>query len=107
MADKLGEFIVGTALETIETEKFIKEFERAIVKDVYENDTPVNQVVDDLQGYIQSQGIQMNRVVVDNVYEPNLVAEKNVTTWLTSKDVRSGSSSVAPVSIVVDHESFS
>jgi hypothetical protein len=27
MADKLGDFIVGTAIETIETEKLVSEFE--------------------------------------------------------------------------------
>jgi hypothetical protein len=39
----------------------------------------------------------MNRVVVDNVYEPNSTAETNVNTWLTSKDVKSGSSGVTPM----------
>lgn len=106
MADKLGDFIVGTALETIETEKLIKEFEQGIVKDVYENNTPVDKVVHDLQGYIQSKGIQMNRVVMDDVYQPSSMAERNVTTWLTSKNVESGRSSVTPVSTVVDHESL-
>ena len=106
MADKLGDFIVGTALETIETEKLIKEFEQVIVKDVYENNTPVHKVVHDLQGYIQSKGIQMNRVVVGNVYQPSSMAERNVTTWLTSKNVESGRSSVTPVSTVVAHESL-
>jgi hypothetical protein len=65
MANKLGDFIVGTALETIDTEKLIEEFEREIVKEVYENDTPVRQVVSNFQEYIQSNGTRMNRVVMD------------------------------------------
>src|SRR5258705_10909192 len=97
MADKLGDLIVGTALETIETEKLIKEFEKTIVKDVYENGTPLHQVANDLQGYIQSKGIQMNTVVMDNVYQQNPITERNVNTWITSKDVKSGSSSVTPM----------
>jgi hypothetical protein len=58
MADKLGDFIVGTAVETIETEKLISEFEEVIINDVYENDKPVDSVVNNLQEYIQAKGIQ-------------------------------------------------
>ena len=103
MANKLGDFIVGTALETIDTEKLIEEFEQGIVKDVYENDTPVHQVVSNLQEYIQSNGTQINRVVMEDIYCPSSVARRNVATWLTSKNVGKGSSSVSGMCTVVDH----
>jgi len=102
MADKIGDFIVGTALETIETEKLISEFQQTIIKDVYDNDTPVHQVVSNLQEQIHSKGIQMSKVVMEDVYRPSSVAEQNVTTWLMSKNVQAGSSNVASVSIIDD-----
>ena len=98
MADRIGDFIVGTALETIETEDLINEFEQVIIKDVYDNDTPVEVVVNNLQEQMQSKGIQMNKVVMEDVYSPSSVAKKNVATWLMSKNVKAGSSNVASVS---------
>ena len=100
MADKIGDFIIGTALETIDTEQLISEFESAIMKDVYENDTPVHEVVNNVQERIRSQGIQMNSVVMEDVYSPSSVAEQNVTTWLMAKNVRAASSNVASVRII-------
>jgi hypothetical protein len=38
MADKIGDFIIGTALETIETEQLISEFQQTIIK-IHDNDT--------------------------------------------------------------------
>jgi len=84
MADKLGDFIVGTAIETIETEKLISEFEQVIVDDVYNNDKPVEAVVGNLQDFIKAKGIKINSVVVEDVYTPSATAAANVNTWFTA-----------------------
>jgi hypothetical protein len=42
----------------------------------------------------------MNKVAMEDVYSPSSVAERNVTTWLMSKNVGTGSSNVASVSIM-------
>jgi hypothetical protein len=106
MADKLGDFIVGTAVETIETEKLISEFEQVIVDDVYENDKPLESVVNNLQEFIQAKGIQVNTVVMEDVYAENEVATSNVATWLTAKNLGAASSKVASVSTFVHRGSF-
>jgi hypothetical protein len=105
MAARLGDFIVGTAVETIETEKLISEFEQVIIDDVYENDKPVESVVDNLQEYIEAKGIQMNTVVMGEVYADNEVARNNVTTWLTAKNLGAASSKVANVNSFVHFSS--
>jgi hypothetical protein len=46
MADKLGDDIFGTAIETIETEKL---FENVIVDDVYGAGNSIDKVTNDLQ----------------------------------------------------------
>ena len=84
MADKLGDFIVGTAIETIETEKLISEFEQVIVDDVYNNDKPVDAVVGNLQDFIKAKGIKINSVVVEDVYSPSATAASNVNTWFNA-----------------------
>ena len=102
MADKLGDFIVGTAVETIETEKLINEFEQVIITDVYEKDQPVESVVTNLQEYVQSKGIKLNTVVMENVYADSEVSKKNVTTWRSAKNIGAASSRVETVSTLRD-----
>jgi hypothetical protein len=97
MADKLGDFIIGTAVETIETEKLISEFEQVIIDDVYENDKPVESVVNNLEEFMQSKGIELNTIVMEDVYADSEVAKRNVTTWLTAKSLRAASTKVAIV----------
>jgi len=87
MADKLGDFIIGTALETIETEKLVSQFEQLIVDDVYDNDKPIESVVGNLQEYIKSRGIQVNTVVMDDVYSSSKKAMENVQTWTLSPSI--------------------
>jgi hypothetical protein len=87
MADKLGDFIIGTALETIETEKLVSQFEQLIVDDVYDNDKPIESVVSNLQEYIKSRGIQVNTVVMDDVYSSSKKATENVQTWTLSPSI--------------------
>jgi C4-type Zn-finger protein len=97
MADKLGDFIVGTAVETIETEKLISEYEQVIIDDVYENDKPVESVINNLQEFMQSKGIQLNTIVMEDVYADSEVAKRNVTTWLTAKNLEAANTKVATV----------
>ncbi|KAF9530874.1 hypothetical protein CPB83DRAFT_809736 [Crepidotus variabilis] len=97
MADKLGEYIVGTAIETIETEKLIAEFENVIVDDVYNNDKKVDDVVGNLQDFIKKKGIQVNTVVVEDVYNPSDTAMKNVFAWAGAKNLGAAQSTVERV----------
>ena len=98
MADKLGDFIVGTAVETIETERLISEFEEVIINDVYENDQSVDSVANNLQEYIQAKGIQVNTVVIEDVYSESEVARDNVMAWVGSSNL-----SAARDRITVEH----
>ncbi len=106
MADKLGDFIVGTAVETIETEKLINEFEEVIINDVYENDQPVDSVINNLQQHIQAKGIQVNTVVMEDIYADSAVARDNVMAWTTAKNLGVAKKRVATVSTFVHHGSF-
>ena len=87
MADKLGDYIVGSAVETIETEKLIHEFEQVIVDGVYNKDQSVDSVAGNLQDYIKSKGIRLNTVVVEDVYVPSAIALSNVRAWTAAKSV--------------------
>ncbi|KDR79194.1 hypothetical protein GALMADRAFT_243096 [Galerina marginata CBS 339.88] len=88
MADKLGDYIIGTAVETIETEKLIGEFEQVIVNDVYGNDTPIEVVTENLQERMRERGAKINTMNIENVYNESETSRKNVALWQASSNVK-------------------
>jgi len=84
MADKLGDYIVGSAIETIETEKLIQEFEHVIVNDVYGDETPIEKVTNDLQEKLRQKGMKINTLAVDNIYNETPQTRTNANIWHSS-----------------------
>jgi len=87
MADKLGDYIVGTTVETIETEKLIAEFEQVIVNDVYTNAKPIDDVAQNLQTFMQERGVKINTIEVENVYNQTADTERNVANWRAGENL--------------------
>jgi hypothetical protein len=98
MADKLGDYIVGTAVETIETEKLIAEFEQVIVNDVYTNSKPIEDVAENLQTFMQQRGVKINTVEVDNIYNETAATISNVAKWRAGEDLSRARAKITPVS---------
>jgi len=96
MADKLGDYIVGTAVETIETEKLIKEFENVIVDDVYGTGTPIGQVTSDLQEKLNQKGLKLNTIAVDNIYNETAVTKANTNIWYSARNIKNASKLISP-----------
>ena len=99
MADKLGDYIVGTAVETIETEKLIKEFEHVIVDDVYGAETPIDKVTNDLQERLRQKGYKINTMAVDNIYNETPETKANTNIWHSSKNIADARQQVTKVRI--------
>jgi len=99
MADKLGDYIVGTAVETIETEKLIKEFENVIVDDVYGGGTSIDKVTSDLQEKLHQKGFKINTMAVDNIYNENPVTKANTNIWHSAKDIADARGHISPSDI--------
>lgn len=87
MADKLGDYIAGTAVETIETEKIIKEFEHIIIDDIYGAEIPIEKVTNDLQGKLHEKGSKMNTMAIDTIYNETAETRANINIWYTSKNI--------------------
>ena len=98
MADKLGDYIVGTAVEAIDTEKLIGEFEKVIVDDVYANAVPVEKVAENLQQYMNEKGRQINTIAVEDIYVPYAAAERNRMMWARATKLSDVKGSMQPVS---------
>ena len=98
MADKLGDYIVGTAVETIETEKLIKEFENVIVDDVYGAGTSIDKVTNDLQEKLNEKGLKLNTMAVDNIYNETPVTKANTNIWYSAKNISDANKLISPVS---------
>ncbi|KJA21448.1 hypothetical protein HYPSUDRAFT_88064 [Hypholoma sublateritium FD-334 SS-4] len=98
MADKLGDYIVGTAVEAIDTEKLIGEFEKVIVDDVYSNAVPVEKVAENLQQYMKEKGRKINTIAVEDIYVPIAAAETNRMLWGKASKLSDAKGSMQPVS---------
>lgn len=100
MANKLGDYIVGTAVETIETEKLIKEFEKVIVDDVYGAGTPIDKVTSDLQEKLHQKGSKINTMAVDNIYNETPVTKANTNIWYSAKNITDACRLITPVRVL-------
>lgn len=103
LADRLGDYIAGTAIETIETEKLISEYSEDVVENVYGRSRPIEEVMDDVHAKLQGRNHQMSSMSVENPYRQSKTAEVNVNSWKMSNKVTDGRSAVSSVSISVLH----
>lgn len=99
MADKLGDYIVGSAVETIETEKLISEFENVIVDNVYEKEMSMDTVAENLQQKLRERGAKIDTLEVENPYISNSIAMSNAVVWGEAKDIKSAKKKVVKVCI--------
>jgi len=97
MADELGDYIVGTAIETIETEKLIGEFEQVILDDVYTKAMPMEDVAQNLQAFLQQRGVKIKTIEVENVYNETETTRQNVAHWEGSLKLNQARGKVSPV----------
>ena len=83
-ASQLGDYIIGSALETLETEELIAQFQNTILEDVYGQGKSVEEVVEKVQQQLQQQQAQIQTLQVDDVYAPSAQATANVASWASA-----------------------
>ncbi|KAH6874240.1 hypothetical protein BKA70DRAFT_1129210, partial [Coprinopsis sp. MPI-PUGE-AT-0042] len=80
-ASQLGNYIIGSALETLETEELLAQFQDTILEDVYGQGKSIEEAVESVQQQMAEHGVQMQTLQVDDVYAPSKEAEANVFSW--------------------------
>jgi hypothetical protein len=98
LADRLGDYIAGTAVETIETEKLISEYSKDVVENVYGQSRPIEEVMDDVHAKLQARKHEMSSMRVENPYQQSNTAELNVDSWKSSNKITEGRYKVSSVS---------
>jgi hypothetical protein len=88
-ASQLGDYIVGSAVETVETEKLIGEFQSVILEDVYGQGKPIEEVMKDVQAQLSKRNVQVQTLNVEDVYEPSAEADHNTHVWASAETVPS------------------
>lgn len=88
-ASQLGDYIVGSAVETMETEALIGEFQNVILEDVYGQGKPIEEVMQNVQQQMQQRNVQINTLNVEDIYVPSKEAEFNTNVWATSGSLSS------------------
>ena len=99
-AAQLGDYIIGSALETLETEELIAKFQDTILEDVYGQGKSVEEVVEQVQQQLQQQQVQMQTLQVDDIYMPSAEAAANVASWATAGKLGEARGKVKEVSIL-------
>ncbi|EAU86957.1 elongation factor-2 kinase [Coprinopsis cinerea okayama7 len=97
-AEQLGDYIVGSAIETLETEHLIGQFEKVILEDVYGQGKSVEEVMESVQNELNKRNVQLNTLSVEDIYKPSEVAEKNVSTWAQAFSLSTARENVQEVS---------
>jgi len=87
-ASKLGDYIVGSAVETMETEKLIGEFEKTILDDVYRQGKSIEEVTANVQQQMASQNVQINTMLLDNTYANTERSDANVAIWMSAVSIQ-------------------
>jgi hypothetical protein len=88
-ATQLGDYIVGSAVETIETEKLIGEFQSVILEDVYGQGKPIEEVMNNVQAQLTERKVQIQTLNVEDVYAPSAEAQHNVNVWSSAASLGS------------------
>ncbi|KAF6752985.1 hypothetical protein DFP72DRAFT_433768 [Ephemerocybe angulata] len=80
-AAQLGDYIVGSAVETVETEKLINEFRNTILDDIYGQGKPIEEVMQQIQAQMAERKTEIKTLNVEEVYEASAEADSNVGVW--------------------------
>lgn len=87
-AAQLGDYIVGSALETMETEALINQYENIILEDVYGQGKGVEEVTEKVQEQIDKKKTEINTLNVEDVYEPSEAADRNTKVWMDAVTIK-------------------
>ena len=101
MAHKLGDYIAGTAIETVEAEELIKQYQSKIVDNVYGQAKDLDEVVAEMHKALQEKKVQMSSVQTENAYVSTSAAMTNKAAWMSSKKVGMAKDKVSKVCICV------
>ena len=96
-ASQLGDYIVGSALETIETEKLIAQYQSTILNGVYGQGKSVDDVMDQVQSELDERKTEMNALNVEDVYVSSAEADANVNAFLQAVNIQSARQFLRPV----------
>ncbi|KAH6874238.1 hypothetical protein BKA70DRAFT_261074 [Coprinopsis sp. MPI-PUGE-AT-0042] len=86
-ASRLGDYIVGSVLETLETEELLAQFQNIVLEDVYGQGKSIEEVIERVQQQLAQQQVQMQTLQADDMYIPSSVAEANVATYINSENI--------------------
>ncbi|KAH6909943.1 hypothetical protein BKA70DRAFT_180529 [Coprinopsis sp. MPI-PUGE-AT-0042] len=81
-ASQLGDYIIGSALETLDTEELLEQFQDTILENIYGQGKNIEEVIEGVQQQLEQRHVRVQTLQVDDVYAPSKKAEANVATWM-------------------------
>ena len=101
-ASKLGDYIVGSAIETIETEALIGEFEQVILEDVYGQGKSIEDVTEEIQKRMDAKNVRVNVLQMEKAYADTEESKTNVKLWTEAVSIDKCRGNIKPSSRVAD-----
>lgn len=91
-AFQLGDYIVGSAVETMETERLVDEYEEQIAEEVFVQGKPLEEVVQRVQERMTSAKENVTPLEVEDCYNPSPNAQSSADMWARCETIHARSS---------------
>lgn len=99
-AQELGDYVVGTALETISMEKLIRQYQRNIVKSVHSKSKPFTEVVKEIDEKLQRRGAKVQTAYVDDIYT-TYAGERQKEVWTKASNIAEARKTIGKVGVLL------
>lgn len=86
-ASQLGDYIVGSAVETMETEALVNEYQSEILEGVYGQGKPLDEVMQKVEEQMASKATMVNTFNLPPMYAPNDSADASAQVWSGSTNL--------------------
>jgi hypothetical protein len=96
-ASRLGDYIVGSAVEAIEMEELVKQAASEIVNDFYDKSMPLEILIEEVHNKFRTKGMRMQRMDGQDEYQVSSAGETNINAWKEAETVADGKDVVSPV----------
>jgi len=98
-ASRLGDYIVGSAVEAIETEELVRQAAEDIANDFYDKSKPLETLINEVHDKFKTKGVKLQKLGGHDEYNVSSIGKSNINTWKKSAKISDGKGSITSVSI--------
>lgn len=101
-ASRLGDYIVGSAVEAVEVEGLIKEAAEDIANDFYDKSKPLETLITEFHDKFKTKGVKMKKLDGHDGYNISSLGKSNIKTWKASRKISDAKGMITSVRLSSD-----